>query len=62
MHVAPVRRPEVAEIMCGDVEKLLVRGVSRRAAVRRIARKHGVNPRSVCVLIAREAESREVGL
>jgi hypothetical protein len=62
MHVDPFIRPEIAEIICGGVEKLMVRGVSHRKAVRRIARKHGVPPRHVGALIAREDESREVGL
>jgi phosphoserine phosphatase len=39
--------------MSGGVEKLMARGVSKRAALHRIARKHGVNPRSVYALIAR---------
>lgn len=53
MHVDPYRRPEVADVMSGGVEKLMARGVSKRAALHRIARKHGVNPRSVYALIAR---------
>lgn len=53
MHVDPDRRPEIAQIITGGVEKLLAQGVGRRTALRRIARKHGVNPRSVSVLIAR---------
>ena len=60
MHVAQVRRPEIAEIMDCGVDKLLARGVSRRSAVRRMARKHGVPPRHVSALIARDDESREV--
>jgi hypothetical protein len=47
--------------MCGGVEKLMARGVGRRAAVRRIARKHAVNPRSVSAMIVR-AEGEEGGL
>jgi hypothetical protein len=62
MHVVPVRRPEIVEIMDCGVDKLLARGVSHRKAVRRTARKHGVRPRHVSALIAREDESREVGL
>lgn len=62
MYLAPVRRPEIAEVLDCGVEKLLVRGVSRRSAVRRMARKHGVPPRHVSALIARDDESREVGL
>lgn len=62
MRVDQFRQPEVAEIMCVGVEKLMVRGVSRRTAVRCIARKHGVNARSVSVLIATDNGVREVRL
>ena len=53
MHLQDSRRPEIADVMSGGVEKLMAGGVNRRAAVRRIARKHGVNPRSVTAMIAR---------
>jgi hypothetical protein len=62
MHVAPIKRPEIAEILDCGVDKLRARGVSRRRAVRRMARKHGVPPRHVSALIAQEDGSREVGL
>lgn len=57
MHVDPSRRPELAEIMCGGVDKLMSRGVGRRAAVRHIARKHAVNPRSVSAMIVRAGDA-----
>jgi len=61
MYVDPFRRPEIAEIMSDGVDKLVLRGVGKRAAVRRIARKHSVNARSVRVMIGR-AEEMEGGL
>ena len=61
MHVDPSRRPEIAEIMCGGVDKLMARGVGRRAAVRRIARKHAINRRSVSAMIVR-VDDAEGGL
>jgi len=62
MHVVPVRQPEIAQIMTCSVDKLLTQGVSRRKAVRRIARKHGVRPRQISAVIAAEDRTREVGL
>jgi hypothetical protein len=62
MRVPPLAKPEVADIMIYGVEKLTVRGVGRRAAIRRVARKHGVRPRSVTAMIARENEVGEVRL
>jgi phosphoserine phosphatase len=47
--------------MSGGVEKLMARGVGKRAALRRIARKHGINPRSVHAMIAR-ADRPEGGM
>lgn len=61
MHTDPYRRPEIADVMSGGVEKLMARGVGKRAALRRIARKHGINPRSVHAMIAR-ADRPEGGM
>ncbi len=60
MHTDPFRRPEIAEIMCGGVDKLTARGVGRRTAVRRIARKHGVGSGTVVAMTAR-VDEREGG-
>lgn len=61
MHVASMDGPEIERIIDSGVEKLLARGVSRRRAVHRTARKHGVRPRQVSALIASEDGTREVG-
>jgi hypothetical protein len=61
MRIDPSRQPELAAVMCGGVEKLMARGVGRRAAVRRIARKHALNPRSVSAMIVR-VDDAEGGL
>jgi hypothetical protein len=60
MRVPPLAKPEIAEIMIYGVDKLASRGVSRRRAVRRIAVKHGVRPRTVGALIAADDRSEEV--
>jgi hypothetical protein len=62
MRVPPLAKPEVADIMIYGVEKLTVRGVGRRAAIRRIARKHGARPRSVAAMIASDDGAREARL
>jgi hypothetical protein len=57
MHHQPRNEPEIAAAVCGGVDKLMSKGVGPRGALRRTARKYGMNPRYVRALIAQGERS-----
>jgi hypothetical protein len=52
MHHQPYTRFENVETMRCGIDKLTSQGMSRRAAVRRVARRRRITPRQVSTLVA----------
>jgi len=62
MHGPPLTRPEVAAILRCGVDRLISEGLGHQAALRSVARRHGVKPKQVSDLIAQADSATGGGL